>query len=276
VIDDGNGVITKNAEVVESEEANNFVTMPIIILPGADLAMTGPPTVSIPNRIAPGETFSVGAFTVANQGTADTLTPFRTRFELFAGAQACPAAAGASLLLTDLNNAQLLAGTQTAWGPSIIPLPRQTAPGTYMVRLGVDGVPTTNPWNEIFERDETSLTGSGSNNQTCYAITVQGTAAANTAAFTQQPATGQVGVALPPITVRVTTSSGAPVRSGQVTIAKASGPLGSSLGGTVRVSLNNAGTATFTGLTVDIAGTYTLIATVSGASAGLSAPIIVQ
>ncbi|HVJ27879.1 MAG TPA: hypothetical protein VM493_10070, partial [Vicinamibacterales bacterium] len=276
VIDDGNGAITKNAEVVESEEANNFVAMPIIILPGADLAMTAPPTVSLPNRIAPGETFSVGAFTVLNQGTADTLSSFRTRFELFAGAQACPPAAGASLLLTDLNNVQLLAGTQTAWGPSIIPLPRTTAAGTYTLRLGVDGLPTTNPWNQIFERDETSLTGSGSNNQSCYAITVQGAAAANTATFTQQPATGQVGVALPSITVKVTTGSGAPVKSGQVTIAKASGPLGSSLAGTVKVSLNNSGTATFTGLTVNIAGTYTFIATMSGASAGLSAPIIVQ
>ncbi len=191
VIDDGNGVFTKNAEVVESEEANNFVAMPIIILPGADLALSAQPTVSLPNKIAPGETFGVSAFTVVNQGTADTLTPFRTRFELFAGAQSCPSVTGAPLVLTDLNNTQLLAGTQTAWGPSIIPLPRTTAAGTYTLRLGVDGVPTTNPWNEIFERDETSLTGSGSNNQACYAITVQGAAAANTAAFSSNPRVGR-------------------------------------------------------------------------------------
>ncbi len=66
------------------------------------------------------------------------------------------------------------------------------------------------------------------------------------------------------------------MRSGQVTIAISSGPLGSSLAGTVKVSLNNAGTATFTGLSVNVAGTYTLIATIGGASAGLSAPIVVQ
>ena len=276
VIDDGNGVLTKNAEVVESEEANNFVAMPIIILPGADLALAAEPTISLPNKIAPGETFSVSAFTVVNQGTANTLNPFRTRFELFAGAQSCPPSTGAPLVVADLNNAQLLAGAQTAWGPSIIPLPRTTAAGTYTLRLGVDGVPTTNPWNEIFERDETSLTGSGTNNQACYAITVEGSAAANIATFTQQPVTGQVGVALAPITVKVTTSTGAAVRSGQVTIAKSSGPPGSSLTGTVKVSLNNAGTATFSGLSVNVAGTYTFIATISGASAGLSAPIVVQ
>lgn len=276
VIDDGNGTITKNAEVVESEEANNFIAMPIIILPGADLALTASPTVTLPNKIAPGETFSVSAFTVVNQGTADTLNPFRTRFELFPGAQSCPPATGAPQLVADLNNGQLLASTQTAWGPSILPVPRTTVAGTYTLRLGVDGVPTTNPWNEVFERDEISLTGSGSNNQVCYTITVTGTAAANTAAFTQQPATGQVGVALAPITVKVTTGAGAPVKTGQVTIAISSGPLGGTLSGTVKIGLNNAGTVTFSGLTVNVAGTYTFIATLGGASAGLSAPIVVQ
>ena len=73
-----------------------------------------------------------------------------------------------------------------------------------------------------------------------------------------------------------TTGAGAPVRSGQVTIAISSGPLGSSLAGTVKVSLDNSGTATFSGLSVNVAGTYTLVATVSGASAALSAPIVVQ
>ena len=277
VIDDGNGTFTKNAEVVESEEANNFVTAPIIILPGADLALVAPPTVSLPNRIAPGETFSVSAFTVKNQGTANTLNPFRTRFELFPNAQSCPPATGVPLLVTDLNNAELLPGVQTAWGPSILPVPRTTVAGTYTLRLGVDGLPTTNPWNEVFERDETSLTGSGSNNQVCYTIVVTGTAAANTAAFTQpQPATGQVGVVLAPITVKVTTGAGAPVKSGQVTIAISSGPPGGTLSGTVKVGLNNAGTVTFSSLTVNVAGTYTFIATVGGASAGLSTPIVVQ
>ena len=276
VIDDGNGVPTKNAEVVESEEANNFVTMPIIILPGADLALAAPPTISVPNRIAPGETFGVSAFTVKNQGTANTLNAFRTRFELFPDAQSCPPSAGTPIVVADLNNAELLAGAQTAWGPSIIPLPRATLAGTYTLRLGVDGVPTTNHWNEVFERDEVSFTGSGSNNQVCYTITVQGTAPANTATFTQYPTSGQVGVALAPFTVKVETGTGAPVKSGQVTIAISSGPLGSSLTGTVKIGLNNAGTVTFTGLSVNVPGTYTFIATVGGASAGLSAPIVVQ
>ena len=276
VIDDGNGVPTKNAEVVESEEANNFVSMPIIILPGADLSLATPPNVSLPNKLVPGETFGVGAFTVVNQGTANTLNPFRTRFELFPGAQSCPPVTGAPLVLTDLNNAELLPGAQTAWGPSIVPLPRTTAAGTYTLRLGVDGMPTTNPWNEVFERDEISFAGSGTNNQVCYTITVQGTAAANTAAFTQQPTGGQVGVALAPITVKVTTGTGALVKSGQVTIAISSGPLGSSLAGTVKIGLNNSGTVTFSSLSVNVPGTYTFIATVGGASAGLSAPIVVQ
>jgi hypothetical protein len=232
--------------------------------------------VSLPSKLAPGGTFSVGALTVRNDGTANTLNPFRTRFELFDGAQTCPPATGSSILLTDLNNPELLPATQTAWGPSIVPVPRTTPAGTYTLRLGVDGVPTLNPWNEVFERDEILLTGSGSNNQVCYTITVQGTPPADTAAFTQQPTSGQVGVALAPITVKVTMPSGAPEKSGQVTIAISSGPLGGSLSGTVKIGLNNSGTVTFNNLTVNLPGTYTFIATVGGASAALSAPIVVQ
>ena len=275
VIDDGNGTITKNAEVVESEEANNFIAMPIIILPGADLKLAATPTVTLPNKLVPGGTFGVSALTVVNSGTANTLNQFRTRFELFPGAQSCPPAPGTPILLTDLNNAELLAGTQTAWGPSIVPVPRTTPAGTYTMRLGVDGVPTLNPWNQVFERDEISLAGSGSNNQVCYTVTVQGTPPADTAAFTQQPTSGQVGVALAPITVKVTMPSGAPEKTGQVTIAISSGPLNGSLSGTVKIGLNNSGTVTFSGLTVNIPGTYTFVATVGGASAALSAPIVV-
>ena len=275
VIDDGNGTISKNAEVVESEEANNFVATPIIILPGADLKLAASPTVTLPNKLVPGGTFGVSALTVVNGGTANTLNAFRTRFELFPGAQTCPPAAGSSILLTDLNNAELLAGTQTAWGPSIVPVPRTTPAGTYTLRLGVDGAPTLNPWNQVFERDEISLAGSGSNNQVCYTITVQGTPPADTTAFTQQPTSGQVGVALGSITVKATMPSGAPEKTGQVTIAIASGPAGASLGGTVKIGLNNSGTVTFSNLTVSMPGTYTFVATLGGASAALSAPIVV-
>jgi hypothetical protein len=274
VIDDGNGVISKNAEVVESEEANNFVSMPILVLPGADLKLAANPTVSLPNRIAPGETFNVSAFTVVNQGTANTLNAFRNRFELFPGTQSCPPSVGAPTVLTDLYNNELFAGAQTAWGPSIVPVPRTTPPGTYTLRLGADGVPAS-PWNEVFERDEISLAGSGLNNQACYTVVVSGTPAPDLITFTQQPASAQVGVTMAPVTVKVTTDNGAPVKNGQVSIAISSGPLGGSLTGTLKVTLNNSGTASFSDLKINLPGSYTLIATMSGASAGLSARLVV-
>ena len=275
VIDDGNGVVSKNAEVVESEEANNFLSMPITILPGADLKLASNPTVSAPIKLAPGETFGVSGFTVLNQGTANSLTPFRNRFELFPGTQACPPSLGSPIVLTDLDNNELFAGAQTAWGQSIIPVPRTTPPGTYTLRLGIDGMPTTNPWNEVFERDEITFTGSGINNQACYPIAVSGSPAADIITFVQQPTSAQVGVIMSPVTVKVTTSNGAPVKSGQVSIAISSGPLGGSLAGTLKVALDNSGTVSFTDLKVSVAGTYRLIATMSGASAGLSDSVVV-
>jgi hypothetical protein len=274
VIDDGNNLVSKNAEVVESEEANNFATMPIIILPGADLKLAANPTISLPNKIAPGETFGVGAFTVVNQGTANSLTSFRNRFELFPGAQTCPPAAGAPTVITELNNSEVLAGAQTAWGPSIIPVPRTTPAGTYTLRLGVDGSPTAFPWNDVFERDEITFAGSGLNNQACYTLVVTGLPAPEVMTFVQQPATATVGVVMAPVAVTVTLG-GAPVTNGQVSVKVSSGPLRGTLSGTLKVSLNNSGIASFTDLRLSVPGTYVLVATMPGASAALSASIVV-
>src|SRR5205823_3210060 len=54
--------------------------------------------------------------------------------------------------------------------------------------------------------------------------------------------------------------------NGAVTVAIATGPAGATLGGTTTVTAVN-GVATFTGLTLDLAGTYTLTASGGGLTA---------
>jgi len=86
-------------------------------------------------------------------------------------------------------------------------------------------------------------------------------------AFTTNPATAQVSVTMSPVVVTVQNSSGGTVSTdnSNITLAIASGPSGARLNGTVAVAAVN-GVATFTGLSLTIAGNYTLLATSSSAT----------
>jgi dihydroxyacetone kinase len=101
------------------------------------------------------------------------------------------------------------------------------------------------------------------------------TAAAGPAAklvFDTAPAGGAVNTSLAPIVVNVTDSSGTLVTTDNsaVTIAIATGPVGSQLIGTATVNAVN-GVATFTGLKLDTIGAYTLTAT-DGALTSVTSP----
>jgi hypothetical protein len=77
-----------------------------------------------------------------------------------------------------------------------------------------------------------------------------------------QPGETVVGQVLPPVTVAVVDADGntVPDSNAPVTLAIASGPAGAVLGGTTTVNAVN-GVATFNDLTVNVPGTYTLMAT---------------
>lgn len=87
-------------------------------------------------------------------------------------------------------------------------------------------------------------------------------------AFLQQPANTTVGAAISTVQVRLADqdSNLATNATAQVTLSLQTSPSGATLSGTRTLSPSE-GLATFTGLTVDRAGTYSLRATVAGSSA---------
>jgi uncharacterized delta-60 repeat protein len=80
--------------------------------------------------------------------------------------------------------------------------------------------------------------------------------------FAQQPTGAVAGGTIEPVTVDVDNVTGSTIVSdnSQVTLSIASGPAGATLAGTTTVTAVN-GVATFTGLSINTAGTYTLTAT---------------
>ena len=89
-------------------------------------------------------------------------------------------------------------------------------------------------------------------------------------AFTQQPTDTQVGMTIsPPITVAVEDPNGNVIAADDSTIMLniASGPAGATLGGTVSATAVN-GVATFSGLSLDKAGTYKFVASGTAVDSG--------
>ncbi len=92
--------------------------------------------------------------------------------------------------------------------------------------------------------------------------------------FGQQPTNQTAGLTIqPPITVRAVNAGGTldTAFTGQVTLAVASGPPGGQLIGTTTVTASG-GVATFAGLQIQVAGTYTLRATSGSLTAATSNP----
>ncbi|MFN2420511.1 MAG: beta strand repeat-containing protein, partial [Gemmatimonadota bacterium] len=96
--------------------------------------------------------------------------------------------------------------------------------------------------------------------------------------FSQQPTNTQAGATItPPVTVRALDSAGNVNTSftGNVTIVIGNGPTGSTLSGTTTVAAVS-GVATFSNLSIDIAGTgYTLVASASGLVSATSDPFTI-
>ncbi|KIS25652.1 fibronectin [Arthrobacter sp. SPG23] len=97
--------------------------------------------------------------------------------------------------------------------------------------------------------------------------------------FAVQPATTAVaGSALPSVTVELRTASGTklPTPGVQVTVAIGANPGGGTLSGTLTATTNSLGEATFSGLSINKAGTgYTLVASSPGVSGAVSSTFTV-
>lgn len=100
----------------------------------------------------------------------------------------------------------------------------------------------------------------------------------NTINFIVQPASVTAGSALPSVTVELRTAFGIKLLASgvQVTIGIGNNPGGGTLSGTLTATTNIWGEATFTGLSINKAGTgYTLIASRAGYSGAVSTPFTV-
>jgi hypothetical protein len=96
------------------------------------------------------------------------------------------------------------------------------------------------------------------------------------ATFTVQPANVVAGQTLPAVKVAVRTVDLLPVISARVTLAIGNNPGGGTLSGTVTADTDMAGVATFSGLSINKAGSgYTLAASSPGVAGAVSAPFTV-
>ena len=108
-------------------------------------------------------------------------------------------------------------------------------------------------------------------------FTSSGPAPATGLAFVQQPSNAQAGASIsPPVTVRAIDGTGATATSfiGNITIAIGLNPTGAVLSGTTTVAAV-AGVATFSNLSVDRAGGYTLVANATGLTSATSSAFAV-
>ncbi|MGH7521334.1 MAG: hypothetical protein ACREMI_08650 [Gemmatimonadales bacterium] len=103
-----------------------------------------------------------------------------------------------------------------------------------------------------------------------------GTGAAPVLSFFSPPNTANVGQTMSTVQIVATDSLGsvAATFEGAVTVSLASNSTGAGLSGTTTVRASD-GVATFTNLSVDRAGTYTLRASASGAAAVTSDPFTI-
>ena len=118
-------------------------------------------------------------------------------------------------------------------------------------------------------------TGSPSTGQVsviCDTFSPGGSGVAAQLAFTSTPSSGTAGSALSSVSVTVEDSGGNPVTSSTAAITISSSPAG--VGGTLTVNAVS-GVATFSGLTINTAGSYTLSATSSGLTGATSTSIII-
>jgi hypothetical protein len=119
-----------------------------------------------------------------------------------------------------------------------------------------------------------TATASGLNTATSSAFTVSGAQVGPGVklGFIIQPSTTPAGsIIVPGVKVAVQDSSGNTVSgiSGSITIGFASNPTGATLSGTTTVSIN-AGTGSFANLSINLPGTYTLLATSTGYTSATS------
>jgi subtilase family serine protease len=131
--------------VSESDENNNYVASPITVsapsLPDLTIT-TGNPTVTPPTA-APGGTVSLSAWTIKNQGNADSGS-FDNGFYLSTDS----VITASDTYLDGNSNSNLAPGGQYNWGGPTLTIPSGTPLGNYYIGILVDRT------NEVSESDE--------------------------------------------------------------------------------------------------------------------------
>ena len=128
----------------ESNEVNNYVSVPITVVSLPDLAITSGTPTATPASVAPGGTVSLSGWTVKNQGTASS-GDFSNGFYLSSDA----AITSSDTYLDGNSNTSLAAGASFTWGAPGLTIPAGTTPGTYYIGILVDRTNAASESNEV-------------------------------------------------------------------------------------------------------------------------------
>jgi subtilase family serine protease len=129
-------LIDRNNAVNESNENNNYVSVPITVtapLSLHDLLITTGSPIVTSSTVKAGETVGLSPWTVKYEGTAET-GPFANGFYLSAD----PVIWSTDTYLGGNSNGNLTAGAQFNWDSPILTIPPGTTPGNYYIGILVD------------------------------------------------------------------------------------------------------------------------------------------
>lgn len=137
-------LVDRTGAVAESNESNNYVSVPITVATGPDLIISSGAPAASPSSVTPGGTVTLSAWTIKNQGSRAS-GGFSNRFYLSTD----PVITTADTLLgSNGNSVGLAAGATFSWGAPTLVIPVATAPGRYYVGILVD---YGNNVSEVFE-----------------------------------------------------------------------------------------------------------------------------
>src|SRR5207253_11373217 len=100
----------------------------------ADLLISSGPQTATPSTVAPGETVTLAAWTIKNQGTASTGVGFNNGFYLSIDS----VITASDTYITGNSNAALAAGATFNWGGPTLTIPTGITPGNYYIGILVD------------------------------------------------------------------------------------------------------------------------------------------
>src|SRR5207253_964281 len=127
-------LVDKDNAVSECSETNNYVNARLTVTCAADLVVSTGPMTATPATVSPGETVTLSAWTVKNQGTATTAVGISNGFYLSVDS----VITSSDSYITGNSNAALGPGAAFAWGGPTLTIPANTPPGNYYIGILVN------------------------------------------------------------------------------------------------------------------------------------------